>query len=233
MRDTASAPAASTALAMTVISVTFGDNFTMTGFFVCVLTCSVTAAAALGSVPNTMPPSLTLGQEILTSSPATPSTSSASASLPYSSAEPAEILTIRGAPICLVLGRISRLNTSSPGFSRPIQLSMPDGVSATRTPGFPALGSGVIPLEMTAPISLRSRKSLYSTPNPKVPEAPMTGVFMGMPANVTANRFVLIKIPPSPGIPVRLHTPYAACHRFYWQRYSRDRRQYRRPCVFP
>ena len=34
MSDTASAPASSTALAMTVISVTFGDSFMMTGLLV-------------------------------------------------------------------------------------------------------------------------------------------------------------------------------------------------------
>ena len=48
MSDTASAPAASTALAMTVISVTFGDSLTMTGFRVWSLTLRVTAAAASG-----------------------------------------------------------------------------------------------------------------------------------------------------------------------------------------
>ena len=108
---------------------------------------------------------------------------------------------------------ISRLNTSSPGFSRPIQLSMPDGaVSATRTPWIScsrqwcdSLGNDSADFTEVKKITVFHAES--------VPEAPMTGVFMGMPANVTANRFVLIKIiPPSPGIPVRLHTPYAACH---------------------
>ena len=96
MREMASAPAASTALAMVVMSVTLGDNLTMTGFFVLSLTLRVTAAAASGWVPKTMPPSLTFGQEILTSRPATPSTSRSAAICPYSSTLPAETLTMSG-----------------------------------------------------------------------------------------------------------------------------------------
>ena len=67
IRDTAAAPASSTALAITVISVTFGESFAITGSFVECLTSEITLAAALGSVPKTIPPSLTLGQEMLTS----------------------------------------------------------------------------------------------------------------------------------------------------------------------
>ena len=68
MRLMPSAPASSQALAMTVISVTLGESFTMTGFSVHFLTAAVTSAAAAGSVPNVMPPPWTLGQLILTSS---------------------------------------------------------------------------------------------------------------------------------------------------------------------
>lgn len=66
-------------------------------------TCAVTSAAARGSVPKTMPPSLTLGQDILTSKAATPSISNVEANAPYSSAVPAEMFTIRGVVYVLVL----------------------------------------------------------------------------------------------------------------------------------
>ena len=181
-----------------------------------------------------MPPSLTLGQEILTSRAATPSTSSWAANSPYSSAVPAEILTMSGVWQALrTLGRMSRLKTATPGFSRPMQLSIPAGVSATRTPGFPGRGSGVMPLEMMAPTWSRSRKSLYSTPNPKVPEAPMTGVFMEIPANWTAIRSLIMQRPPSRQKQDRRHRLYSACRRAGFQRCSPGRRRCRRPSVFP
>ena len=67
MRETASAPPASTALAISTISVTFGVSLIITGFFDIFFTSSVTRAAMAGSVPKAMPPPLTLGQEILIS----------------------------------------------------------------------------------------------------------------------------------------------------------------------
>ncbi len=82
IRDTASAPASSTAFAIMTISVTLGESFKMTGFFVWDLAALTTAVAAAGSVPNTMPPSLTFGQETFSSMAATPSTSSISARVP-------------------------------------------------------------------------------------------------------------------------------------------------------
>ena len=47
MRLRPSAPASSQALAMAVMSVTFGESLTMTGFLTASLTARVTAAAAL------------------------------------------------------------------------------------------------------------------------------------------------------------------------------------------
>ena len=234
MRERASAPAASTALAMVVISVTLGDNLTITGFFVLSLTLRVTAAAASGWVPKTMPPSLTLGQEILTSRPATPSTSRSAAICPYSSTLPAETLTMSGVlQAAPTLGRISLLKASTPGFSRPMQLSIPAGVSATRTPGLPGRGKGVMPLEMMAPTASRSRKSAYSMPNPKVPDAPITGVFMEMPANSTAIRSLIIRKPPLPKRQDRRYRLYSAYRPVCFQRYSPGRHRCRRPSVFP
>ena len=71
INDSASAPAASPALAISAMSVTFGDSFRITGFFVCFFACVTTSAAAFGSVPKMMPPSLTFGQETFNSMAAT------------------------------------------------------------------------------------------------------------------------------------------------------------------
>jgi len=52
MAQSASAPAASTARAMTPISLTIGVSFTHTGSLVRLRTASVTADAARGSLPK-------------------------------------------------------------------------------------------------------------------------------------------------------------------------------------
>ena len=52
MRDRASAPASATALAISVISVTLGESFTITGVFPAwALATLVTSAASSGRVP--------------------------------------------------------------------------------------------------------------------------------------------------------------------------------------
>ena len=67
MRQTASAPAASTAFATAAISVTFGVSLTMSGFLTACRTADVTSAAQSGSVPKLMPPPWTLGQLMFSS----------------------------------------------------------------------------------------------------------------------------------------------------------------------
>ena len=54
--DTPSAPAASHALAISVISVTLGESLIIMGLFVTALTAFVTAAAFSALVPNASPP---------------------------------------------------------------------------------------------------------------------------------------------------------------------------------
>ena len=68
IREMASAPPASAAFAITVMSVTLGLSFMMTGCFAFSFTARVMASTAFGSCPKAMPPSFTLGQEILISS---------------------------------------------------------------------------------------------------------------------------------------------------------------------
>ena len=67
MSETASAPSASTARAISVMSVTLGDSLTMTTPGNASLTARVTAAAPSVVVPNAMPPCLTLGHDMLIS----------------------------------------------------------------------------------------------------------------------------------------------------------------------
>src|ERR1700681_3712488 len=93
----ASAPAPSTARAMTPMSVTIGVSFTHTGRDVRFRTASVTAAAARGSLPKYRPPCSTLGHEMLISNPATPGTPfRRAASSPYSETDSALMLTRTG-----------------------------------------------------------------------------------------------------------------------------------------
>ncbi len=65
--DMASAPPASTAFAISVISVTFGLNFIMIGCFETFLTAAVISSATAAFCPNAIPPSFTFGHEILIS----------------------------------------------------------------------------------------------------------------------------------------------------------------------
>ena len=59
------------------MSVTLGLSFTNTGLRVTSFTAAVTSAAALALVPKAIPPSWTLGQEMLTSIMSMPSQASA------------------------------------------------------------------------------------------------------------------------------------------------------------
>ena len=67
MREIASAPAASTAAAISPISATFGESLTISGFLQTLRTFAVIPAAFSQLVPNCTPPCLTLGQEIFIS----------------------------------------------------------------------------------------------------------------------------------------------------------------------
>ena len=142
MQEMLSAPASSTLRAMSAISVTLGESLTIT----CLCgarsrTAAVTAAASLGSWPKRTPPSLTLGQETLTSSAATPSSPSRrAASSPNSAGDVAYILTMTGVSRQGSRGSLSRQKASTPSFCRPTALSMPAVVSTMRGQGLPSRG---------------------------------------------------------------------------------------------
>ena len=71
--------------------------------------------------------------------------------------------------------------------------SIPPWVSVTLGVGFPGQGTLATPFVTTAPNLFKSTKSLYSIPEPKVPDAVMTGFLNSTPAIVI---FVFIKYPP-------------------------------------
>ena len=64
INDKPSAPPASAARAISVMSVTFGESFMMTGCFACALISLVISSTIFGFCPKAIPPSFTFGQEI-------------------------------------------------------------------------------------------------------------------------------------------------------------------------
>src|SRR5438093_8072041 len=81
-----------------------------------------------------------------------------------------------------------RATSVAPGFSSPIELRIPEGVSAMRYWGFPGRAAGVVPLFTIAPSLDTSMSSAYSTPWPKVPDAVSTGFFRRRPRAASTSR---------------------------------------------
>jgi len=67
--ETESAPSSSTAFAISAMLVTLGESFTIIVLSYTSRTAFVTAPAIGQEVPNAIPPSFTLGQEIFSSIP--------------------------------------------------------------------------------------------------------------------------------------------------------------------
>src|SRR3954470_4536275 len=95
---------------------------------------------------------------------------------------------------------------STPGFCRPIELSMPAGVSVTRGGGLPTRGRSVVPFEQIAPRRWISTTSPYSMPYPNVPEATSIGLFSVRPrprstdmsTALLASRSAMVTVVPPP-----------------------------------
>ena len=71
---------------------------------------------------------------------------------------------------------------------------MPPYTSATLGVGFPSHGLFATPFVVTAPSLFKSTNSLYSAPEPNVPDATVTGFFHSTPATFTD--ILLITAPP-------------------------------------
>ena len=152
MRVSPSAPAASAARATPQMSATCGDNFTSTGKPVRSRTAATMASVVAASSPTTRPPSHTFGHETFNSKPLTPGTVS-----------PA-MLTMTGTSHCSQIGAFSLITLRTPMFWRPMALSIPAGVSATRGPRSPARGRNVMLLQTMAPSFWMSNSVAYSVP---------------------------------------------------------------------
>ena len=165
MTHSALAPASTTRRAISAMSATFGVSLTMTGSVVARTQAAVTDAATAASCPNSMPPRCAFGLLMFSSSPATPSTpSSAAAHSPYSSALLPRMLTMTGTFQRAHVGASSRRSLSMPTFCRPIELSIPAGVSSMRCVGEPERGRSVVVLLTIAPRRLMSMSFAYSMP---------------------------------------------------------------------
>ena len=173
-----SAPASTTARAISTMSVTSGDSLASTGMrgSVARRTADTTAEAGSAWQAKTWPRSSTLGHEMLTSIAETPSAlRSRWARRWYSSTLPPAIDTTARAPRSRSQARSWSMKASMPGPCSPIELSMPLGVSAIRGVARPDRGRSMIDLVTTAPIAVRSRNGSSSRPAAAHPDAVSTG----------------------------------------------------------
>ena len=74
------------------------------------------------------------------------------------------------------------MNTSIPGFCNPTAFIIPLLVSMILGAGFPSHGVNETPLVTTAPSWFKSTNSLYSCPEPNVPDAGIIGFLKVIPA---------------------------------------------------
>src|ERR1700729_608711 len=137
----------------------------------------MTAADAAGSQAKTWPRCSTFGQEMLTSMAVPPAASdSRAARSAYSATVPPAMETTARAPRDSSQGRSRCRNESMPGPCRPIELSMPLGVSAIRGVGRPARGPSMTDLVGIAPILDTSMNWASSRPELAQPEAVRMGL---------------------------------------------------------
>ena len=101
---------------------------------------------------------------------------SLAASSAYSSTLPPAIDTTARAPRDSSHGRSRCRKASIPGPCRPIELSIPLGVSAIRGVGRPARGASITDLVTTAPILATSKNWASSRPAPAHPDAVRIGL---------------------------------------------------------
>ena len=178
IRAKPSAPASTTPFAIDTRSVTSGDNFAMMGSSppIVLRTPSITRLDASGSHAKTRPRFSTLGQEMFTSIALIPDTErSFRASVEYSSTVSPAIETIMRAFCSAKYGTSLARKASIPGPCKPIELSIPLGVSAIRGVGRPARGLDITDLVTTPPISLRGKNCANSRPELAQPLAVKVG----------------------------------------------------------
>ena len=140
-------------------------------------TAPITRDDAMASQANTWPRLSTFGQEMFTSSIATAGCpDSFWASSTYSSVCPPAMDTTTRAPWSCSQARSLAMNSSIPGPCRPIELSMPLGVSAMRGVGRPERGRVMIDFVTMPPSSATSKNWFSSRPAAAQPDAVRTGL---------------------------------------------------------
>src|SRR5215212_9077139 len=90
------------------------------------------------------------------------------------------------------------ITASTPGFWRPIEFSIPPGVSVTRGVGLPIRGRTVVPLQQIAPSRWTSTTSPYSIPYPNVPDATRIGFSRTSPRPRSTDRSTAASRPSGP-----------------------------------
>ena len=173
-----SAPASTTPFAIETRSVTSGDNFAMIGSSppIVLRTPSMTRLDASGSHAKTSPRFSTFGQEILTSIALMPDTErSFRARVEYSSTVSPAIETITRAFCSTRYGTSFARKASIPGPCKPIEFSIPLGVSAIRGVGRPARALDITDLVTTPPMSFNGKNCANSRPELAQPLAVKVG----------------------------------------------------------
>ena len=176
--DTPSTPASTTLCAISTMSVTSGESFAKTGASECQTerTVSMTWAAETGLQAKTCPRDSTFGQEMFTSSPSTPSTfARIRASSPNSSTLLPAIETMVVTLFARNHAKSFSKKDSMPGPCKPIELSMPLGVSAIRGVALPERGAIMMLLVTTAPSVDTSPNCASSLPAAAQPDAVRVG----------------------------------------------------------
>ena len=178
IRANPSAPASITPRAIETISVTSGESLAIIGRSPPMVrrTPSITVCADSRWQAKTMPRFSTLGQEIFTSSaeiPATPRRRRAKEA--NSSAVSPAMETMTRAFCSTNQAKSLAKKASMPGPCRPIELSIPLGVSAIRGVARPARGLVIIDLVTIAPMSRRSKNCASSFPELAQPLAVKIG----------------------------------------------------------
>ena len=179
-----SAPAASTALHISGMLSAWGLSLTTSGTVHTLRTAETTSSASFARIPNARPPCLTLGQLMFSSSTSMPAAHSFCTPSTFSSMVWPPRLTQTEVPQVFMAGSSFSIKCCTPGFCRPMEFIRPEGVSSRRSPSLPGWPFSVRPLPEMPPSTRRSSMPAYSGPNPKVPEAAMTG-----PASCLPNRF--------------------------------------------
>jgi hypothetical protein len=130
-----------------------------------------------------------LGQEMLISMASMGESSKRRVTSTYSSMVEPQTLAMKRVSLKSSEGRMLRTTCSTPGFCRPMALSMPSAVSAMRWGGLPRRAVPVVPLSTIAPASRFENPAtrVYSSPKPTQPDSNTIGEASSSPQKRVAS----------------------------------------------